>query len=111
MSEEQNRFWQLVHPGAPRGLVCKEPEFREQDAEALPVEGYAVIFFPKISGLGRATMAFYSAERTFSQTPEAAITKFLDGLSKGQTWETYADAGHKVRRVKMIDLGDPEPSP
>lgn len=73
---------------------------------ALSHEGYAVVFFPRITGIGEATLGFPTVWETLSQTSEAAIAKFLDRIAKGQTWETYADAGHKVRKVRIDDMGD-----
>ena len=102
----ENRFWKLHHPGAPTGIVREEPVFQEQDAKASSAEGYAVVFFPKITGLGKATLDFPGVARTLSQTPEAAISKFMDAIKSGQKWSTYHDAGHRVRRLRFTDLGD-----
>ena len=103
----EHKLYELVHPGAPRGIFTEEPKLREQDKEALPTEGYVVCFFPKLDCLGPATLGWYDVMSSFSQTPEAAIAKFMDRIRQGEKWETYADAGHKVRRVRVIDLGDP----
>lgn len=102
--EDPRKFYELVHPGAPHGIVLTEPKLREQDKEALPEEGYIVVFFPKIDCLGPAQIGFLN--RTLSQSAEAARVKFMDRIVPGQTWETYAHAGHRVRRVRIIDLGD-----
>lgn len=107
-SNETQKFWALVHPGGPRGIVHKEPKMQEQDQFALPTEGYAVAFFPKIDCLGPAMLSWPRVEQTFSQTPEAAIAKFMDGIVKGEKWETYQEAGHRVRRLCVTDLGDAE---
>lgn len=95
----------MVHPGAPRGLLDKKPEPRPQDKEARPAELYCVAFFPKIN-IGSADINFYSLDRTLSQSPETAVAKFMDGMAKDQKWETFSDAGHRVRKVRIIDLGD-----
>ena len=110
MSEknEGHKFWALVHPGAARGIVTEEPKFKEQDAEAAPMDGYAVVFFPKITVVGNASLDYPRVKDTLSQTPEAAIAKFMDELAKSCKWETYHDAGHRVRKVRIIDLGDAE---
>ena len=102
------KFYALVHPGGPRGGViatAKRPmRRRKQDRRAKAFDGYAVIFFPKITNLGKARIS-QMVWNTLAQTPEAAISKFMDGM-KGETWETYHDAGHRVRKVRLSDLGD-----
>jgi hypothetical protein len=106
---EQDKFWQLVHPGSVKGLVYVEPKFREQDKEAAPLECYGVVFFPKITGIGDARVGFFHFSSTLSQTPEAAIAKFIDGVGGGrEAWATYHDAGHRVRKLRIVDLGDAE---
>ena len=67
-----------------------------------------MIFFPKITGLMKASVDFYGLHKTLSQSPEAAIAKFMDSIKQGETWDTYQDAGHRVRKVKISDLGDAE---
>jgi hypothetical protein len=111
MSKSKHKFWELRHPGALRGVLPEEPAFREQDATAEPVEHYAVVFFPKITGIGHADLRWPSVLETLSRTPDAAICKFLDRLVHGKKWETYHDAGHRVRRVLITDLGDAEQTP
>jgi hypothetical protein len=108
LEDESGKFYALVHPGGPKGITSRKPEMRRQDAEALPAEGYAVVFFPKLTTFGQAMMNFPRISETFSQTPEAAIVKFMDGIIKSEKWETYFDAGHRVRKVRVIDLGDAE---
>ena len=102
----ENKFWKLHHPGAPTGVVREEPSFREQDAKAASAEAFAVVFFPKITGIGHASLDFPRTSSTLSQTREAAISKFMDGIRTGEVWKTYHDAGHRVRRVRITDLGD-----
>lgn len=108
MTDESRKFYELVHPGGPRGLVLEEPKMQEQDKEFEPGVFYAVIFFPKITGIGKATGQWPRIMDTLSNSPEAAKTKFMDGISKHESWQTYVDAGHKIRRVKITDLGDAE---
>ena len=106
MPETEAKYFELIHPGAPRGIVTRKPRLKKQDKRFKPGEFYAVVFFPKITGLGPATAKFPSLMETLAQSPEAAITKFLDKIAQSQTWETYYDAGHRVRKVKVMDLGD-----
>lgn len=111
MSESKYyKLWELTHPGGPKGLINRrqKPKERKQDNRATSCEGYAVIFFPKITGIGKANMWMWRTVETVSQTPEAAIIKFMDKIKKGEKWETYYDAGHRVRKVRLVDLGDAE---
>ena len=101
-----SKFYALVHPGAPKGIMTRKPRMKKQDRRAKSGEMYAVIFFPKITGLGKAQVNFYGLEGTLSQSPKAAIAKFMDRIKQGETWKTYSDAGHRVRRVRIVDLGD-----
>ena len=103
---DENKFWALVHPGAPGGVVREKPEMRQQDAEAEPVEMYAVVFFPKITGIGPAALNFYGLQGTLSNSPEAARVRFMDRMAAGQKWETFSEAGHRIRKVRVTDLGD-----
>jgi hypothetical protein len=110
MSEElgdPKKFYELVHPGGMRGLLLKKPRMRKQDSKFKPGEFYAVVFFPKITRIGSATAAWPSTIETLARSPEAAIVKFMDRIKQGESWETYHDAGHRGRRVKITDLGDP----
>lgn len=109
LTAEEREYYRLVHPGGPGGLMLEKPGLREQDAEFEPGEFYAVVFFPKIGGLGPASAHFPSTITTLSNSPEAAIVKFMDGILQGETWETYHDAGHRVRKVRVTDLGDALP--
>ncbi len=103
-----SKFFELVHPGGPKGILQGEPKMREQDKSARDGEGYVVCFFPRITGIGAANLNYPGALETFSQTPEAAVMKFMDRIKRGEKWETYRDAGHRVRKVKIVDLGDAE---
>lgn len=107
VTHKKFRFYEL-HPdgGGPKGLVSFKPKMRKQDKRALPSEFYAVVFFPKITGIGKASVDFYGISRTISNSPEAAKSKFMDGIRKGEKWATYAKAGHCVRKLKISDMGD-----
>ena len=104
MSEQ--KFYALVHPGAPGGIVLKKPRARKQAKRAKSEEMYCVVFFPKITGIIEATVNFYGIRTTMANTPEAAKVFFMDRIAKGEKWETYHDAGHRIRKVRVIDLGD-----
>lgn len=88
------------------GLLIGGVKPRKQDRRALAGEGYAVVFFPKYTKLGKAHLHFFGIDRSFSRSPEAAISKFMDGIARSETWKQMARAGHRVRKVKIIDLGD-----
>lgn len=89
------------------GIVKGEPVLREQDEQAIAEEFFAVVFFPRLELLGPARVNFFGLH--LSQSREAAIVKFLDSMALEQTWEEYERAGHKVRRVRVTDLGDAAP--
>lgn len=92
------------------GLSPKYPKRRKQDRRAKAWEGYAVIFFPQyeMSGM-RAEVGFLETQETLSQTAEAARIKYADRIggtgNPDKKWEEYNKAGHRVRRVRIIDLG------
>ena len=104
---EAHKFYELVHPGGWKGLLTRKPRMKKrQDRRAKSLEAYVAVFFPKITGLGPAGIQHYDIANRIARTPEAAKVKYLDGIIKGEKWETYADAGWKIRKVKIIDLGD-----
>ena len=104
---KDTKFYALIHPGGPGGLVAGKPRMKKkQDRRAKSLEAYVAVFFPKITGIGPATVWGHNVADRAAQTPEAAKVKYLDGLAKGETWETYADAGWRIRRIKIVDLGD-----
>lgn len=107
MASKKFRLYQL-HPdgGGPGGVVLRKPRPRKQDRRAQSAEMYAVIFFPKITGIGKAHVHFYGVHESLAQSPEAAKVKFMDRIRKGEKWETYAQAGHRVRKIKIVDMGD-----
>lgn len=76
---------------------------REQDEKAKPFCGFAVVFFPRIVGIKGSYLV--GSVETVSQTPEAAIAKFMDRIKVGELWETYNNAGWLVRRIKISDEG------
>ena len=88
------------------GLTFVKPTRQKQDRRALPGEGYAVIFFPRIRGIGKAQVHFFGLDRSLSNTASAARVKFMDSIKAGEKWARYAKAGHKIRKVKIIDMGD-----
>lgn len=105
-SPKEQKFYELIHPGSVRGLVLRKPRMRKQDRRFKSSEYYAVVFFPKITGLGKADAGWPNTAETLSRSPEAAKAKFMDHIAKSETWGTYEHAGHKIRRVKIVDLGD-----
>ena len=102
---KKQKFYELIHPGAPGGVTYRKPRLRKQDRRAKSAEIYAVVFFPKITGFGPAQVNFYGIRTTLAQSPQAAKVMF-NRIAKGEKWKTYTDAGHLIRRVKVIDLGD-----
>lgn len=88
------------------GVTFTNPKPRKQDRRAISSEGYAVIFFPKVYGIGKADVDMFGLDRSLSSSPEAARVKFLDGLAKGERWSSYEKAGHRVRKVRIMDMGD-----
>ena len=104
---EDAKFYQLVHPGGFTGLLTRKPRMKKgQDRRAKSLEAYVAVFFPKITGLGPATVWGHDVSARIAQTPEAAKVKYMDGLAKTETWETYADAGWRIRKIKIVDLGE-----
>ncbi len=101
-----NKFYQLIHPGAPSGVLSKKPKRRKQDKVALSEEMYAVVFFPKLNFMGPAQVDFYGVRTTLAKSPEAAKVLFMDRIARGEKWEVYQDAGHRIRKIKISDLGD-----
>lgn len=87
------------------GGTYKKPRERKQDKRAKPGKMYAVVFFPKITGIGKARVDFWGLHRTLAQSPKAAIAKFMDSIRQGEKWSTYAEAGHRVRKVRISDMG------
>lgn len=91
------------------GLSPHTPKRRKEDRRAAPWEGYAVIFFPQYEIGQKAAVGFYGTAATLSQTAEAARVKFADSIggkeSPDKKWAEYHKAGHRVRRIKIVDLG------
>ena len=85
------------------GLRPKKQDYRFQ-AETF----YAVVFFPKIQGLGKARVYKQGIAETLSHTKEAAIARFDDvhpSVRDKRSWKQSHAAGQMVRRIKIIDLG------
>lgn len=91
------------------GLSPYMPKPRKQDRRAKPWEGYAVIFFPQYKIGFKAEIGMMSTEETLSQTPEAARVKYADRIGgpehPAKKWAHYHKAGHRVRRIRIVDLG------
>lgn len=87
------------------GLLRHPPRYRKQDKRAKSFECFAVVFFPRVRGLWRAAI-YQDVFDKLAQTPAAARAKFLDGLAPLQSWRQYHRAGHRIRRIKITDLGD-----
>lgn len=91
------------------GIQPYMPKPRKEDRRARSWEGYAVIFFPQYDIGFKAIVGFHDTDSTISQTPEAARVRFADSIggkdSPDKKWATYYKAGHRVRRIKIIDLG------
>jgi hypothetical protein len=88
------------------GVVMKPFKPRKQDRRAKPAEFFCVVFFPTITQIGNASLAYPRIYDTFAQTSETAKAKFLDNMAKGEKWDNYHKAGHRIRRVRISDLGD-----
>lgn len=86
------------------GITAGDVEPREQDIQAEECVGHMVVFFPKFTKIGKAAI-WKSNIDTFSNSPEAAKTKFLDSLADGEDWDKYEAAGWKIRRVRVVDAG------
>lgn len=82
----------------------------KEDRRAKPAEFYAVVFFPQYQAvrktIGPASINFWEIEGTLANSPEAARIKFMDRIAKGEKWSTYAKAGHRVRKVRIVDCGN-----
>ena len=82
---------------------------RKQDHRAKPWYGYAVILFPQYELGWKATIGFHGTQETLSQSAEGARVKYADRIggkeSPDKKWARYHNAGHRVRKVKIIDLG------
>lgn len=82
---------------------------KKEDKRATSWEGYGVVFFPQYKIGFNAAVGFHGTEKTLSQTAEAARVRFADGIggkgSPDEKWKTYHHAGHRVRKIKIIDMG------
>ena len=108
---EESKLHELNHKvHGVSGLTYTEPKPRAQDSRAEPWEGYAVVFFPKYDLGFKAQIGFISTIETLSQTAEAARIKFTDHIGgkedPNKKWTDYHAAGHCIRKVRIIDLGD-----
>ena len=87
------------------GVVLRKPRERKQAKRAKSFAGYMDVFFPTITGLWPATIMYGDLE-TFASTPDAARMKYMDRRPKSDKWTSYQRAGHRIRKVKIIDMGD-----
>lgn len=88
------------------GLIKGPIKLRKQDRRASPGEFYIAAFFPKVHGVGKATLGWHSNYETLSKSPAAAKVKFIDRMAKGESWTEYEKAGWRIRKVKISDMGD-----
>lgn len=88
------------------GATYKFPAPRKQDKRAKSEEYYVVAFFPKFQFGMKASIGFFDLRSTISASPDAAVVRFMDGIRQGEKWSDYAKAGHRVRKVRVVDLGD-----
>lgn len=88
------------------GMIRGEIKWREQDKVAEPHEYFAVVFFPKIDLSFKASLEGLRLQDTISNSSVAAVTKFIDGMRSGGTWEKYENSGWRIRRILVTDLGD-----
>jgi hypothetical protein len=88
------------------GIISGFIREKKQDKKARATELYMVVFFPKITRLGPAQIWHSKAVDTLSQSPEAAKVKFMDHMAPGQKWRDYEQAGWRIRKVRINDLGD-----
>lgn len=109
--KDKKHYWYELDPKRHgiAGLSKTFPKKRKQDRRAKPMEGYAVVFFPQYKLGWKAQMGFCDTEETISQTAEAARVKYADRIGgkdhPAKKWEEYHAAGHRVRRIRIIDLG------
>ena len=87
------------------GAATRKPEPRKQDRRAKPGTFYVVVFFPRIHGIPSAEICHHNLG-TLAASKAAAISKFMDQIAQGEKWANYQRAGHRVRRVRITDLGD-----
>lgn len=91
------------------GLSPYMPKPRKQDRRAKAWEGYSVVFFPQYRLGWKAHIGYHDTLQHMSQTPEAARVRFADKIggdkSPAQKWKNYYRAGHRVRKIKIIDMG------
>lgn len=102
------KYYKLIHPGGMGGVIVGKPSIKKkQDKRAKPLYMYLAVFFPKITKIGPASIYGHDATFRMASTPKAAIMKFMDGGPKKEKWKTYQDAGWKIRKIKIMDQGDP----
>lgn len=92
------------------GAIVGAIKFRKQDKRAKPCEMYAVVFFPRVQRIGKACIWPHAIRGALANSAATAKAIFMDGLAPGQKWATYNRAGHRIRKVRIVDCGDALPS-
>lgn len=106
IAEDGSEYHVLHDPCGIGGVFVNEnPRRQRQATEFEPREFYACVFFPKYTNLGPAAPLKHTLVETLSTSREAAIIKFMDRGITGETWKQYQNAGWKVRKIKVSDLG------
>ncbi len=98
------KFYSLDHKKHGIGGVTSiKPARRKQDAKAKSSIRYAMVFFPKIDGIGPATLDW---DVKLTMRPESADVVFMDNIARDDDLKTYKSAGWRLRKIKLIDMGD-----
>lgn len=103
---KRTRFYSLDHKKhGVGGVSTVKPTKRKQDRRALSSVRYAMVFFPKVHGIGVATLGW---DTPLVHRRETAPVVFMDGIGvrEGETLKQYEDAGWRLRKIKIVDLGD-----
>ena len=90
------------------GAVLGKLKYRKQDRRFKPEEFFAVVFFPKVKGIGPARIYKHGITETLSHSKATAIAKYDDAhpsVRAKRSWKDSHAAGHMVRRIKIVDLG------
>lgn len=108
----KRKFYVIRNKRGVGGVSLTKPSPVKQASRFAPECFYAVVFFPKIKGIGGPVLYKGTVAETISITKKAAIAKFMDRGNidkpkpKREIWSTYVAAGWKVRRIRITDLGD-----
>lgn len=102
------KFYTLNHKKHGIGGVSSiKPTQRKQDRRAKTSVRYAMVFFPKIDGIGPATLDW---DVLLTMRPESAPVVFMDRIAPSEQLKTYKAAGWRLRKIKLTDMGDVDPS-